>query len=155
MHYHFVDWPYRAVIRAARLQRCRRKIPARPFVDIEGYPLNTALVLTKNTLKRCLQENPGFCILIGGPGARAQNTQTIKYYVRCFGEIRFGNSGRSCVIDAACNAIYLLLGDSKASYLSSRFVEVARRASLRLRPHDEGKPEIGDFTSVGHLGPVL
>ena len=75
--------------------------------------------------------------------------------MRCFGEIRFRNSGRSCVIDAAFNAMYLLLGDSKSSYLSSRFVEVARRASHPLRPHDEGKPEIGDFTSVGHFGLVL
>ncbi len=127
----------------------------RPFVDIEGYPQNTALVLIKNTLNRWLQENPGFCILIGGPAARGQDTQTIKYYVRCFGEIGFRNSGHSCIIDAACKDMYLLLGDSKASYLSSRFIEVARRASRHLRPNDAGKPEIGDFISVGHLEPVL
>ncbi len=75
--------------------------------------------------------------------------------MRSFVEIRHRNSGLSCVIDAACNAMYLLPRDSKVSYLSSRFVESARRVSQRLRSHDEGKPEIGDFTSVSHLGLVL
>ncbi len=39
--------------------------------------------------------------------------------------------------------------------MSSRFSEVASRASQRCRPHDEGKPEISYFTSVGHVSPVL
>ncbi len=33
-------------------------------------------------------------------------------------------------------------------------MQATRRASQRTRPHDEAKAEIGDFTSVGHLGPV-
>ncbi len=59
------------------------------------------------------------------------------------------------MIDATCNAGYLLLGDFKTLSMSQRFVEVARKASERCRPHDEGKSEISDFLSVGHLGPVL
>ncbi len=100
-------------------------------------------------------ENPVFCIVIGGPGARAANVQATKYYIRCFGALRFRNSERSCVIDAACNAGYLLLGDPKALSMSQRFVEVARRASQRCHPQDEGKSEVSDFSSAGHLGPVL
>ncbi len=52
MHHHFVDWPYRAVTRAARLLRRNGKGPARTYASIEGYPKHVALVLIKNTLKR-------------------------------------------------------------------------------------------------------
>lgn len=155
MDYHFVSWAYRAVSRGARLLRRKGKGPARPFVNLEGYPKHAALILIKNTLKRWMDENPGFCILIGGPGARARNIQTARYYIRCFGEVRFRHSGRSCVIDAACNAGYLLLGESKSVTMSNLFMGVAHRAAQRLRPHDEGKAEISDFTSIGHLGPVF
>ncbi len=114
-----------------------------------------AIVLIKNTFKSWLNENPGFCILIGGLGARAPNSQTIKYYIRCFVGIRFRSSERSCVIEAACNAMHLLLGDSKASSMSTQFFEVAWHASQRLRPHDKIKAEISDFLSAGHLGPFF
>ncbi len=138
MYQHFVDWPYRPGTRAARLLRRKGRGRARRFVNIEGYPKWVAMFLIENTLKCWIDENSWFCVPIGGPGARAPNFQTINYYIRCFGEIRFRSSGRSCVIDAACNAIYLLLGDSKASLMSTQFVEAARRSSRRLRPHDDG-----------------
>ncbi len=131
MRHHFVDWPYRAVTRIARLLRRQGRGLARPYVNIESYPKQAALFLIKETLKSWLLGNPGFYILIGGPGARAPNVQTTRYYARCFEEIKFRNIGRSCVIESACNAGYLLLGDSKALYMSQRFVEVARRASKR------------------------
>ncbi len=51
--------------------------------------------------------------------------------------------------------MYLLLGDSKASSISTQFREVAWRASQRLRPHDEGKAEIWNFLGVGPYGPEL
>ncbi len=124
-------------------------------MNIEGYPKAVAIVLIKHTLKCWLYENPGFYVLIGGPGARAPYVQTIKYFIRCFGEIRFRSSGRSCVTDAAWNAMYLLLCDSKASLMSSQFVEVARLALQQLIPHDEGRAEISDFLRVGHIGPVF
>ena len=41
------------------------------------------------------------------------------------------------------------------SCMRSRFSDIASRASQRYRLHDEGKPEISDFTSVSHVGPVL
>ena len=93
--------------------------------------------------------------MIGGPRARARNVHTAQYYIRCFGEIRFCNSGRNCVAYGACNAVFLLLGDEKATFITNHFMEAARRASQRLRPFDEGKAEIIDFTRIGHLGPVL
>ncbi len=151
MHHHFVDWPYRAVTRAARILRRQGNGPARPYLNTEGYPKDVALVSTKNTLRRWLKENPGFCILIGHPGARAPNPLTTKYYVPCFGAMRFRSSDRSCAVDAACNVAYLLLGESMAVSMSNQFMEAARRASQRARPHDEGKAEIIDFTSVDHL----
>ncbi len=91
MHHHFIDWPYRAVTRAARLLRRQGKGFSRPFVYVEGYLRNAALVLIKNTLKRWLLENPGFGILLGGPGARAPNLQTTKYYVRRVKISEFGS----------------------------------------------------------------
>ncbi len=111
MQYSFFDWPYRSVTRRARILQGEGKVPARPFVNTEGYPNRTALILIKNTLKRWLENNTGFCVLIGGHGVRAPNTQTTIYYTRCFGEIRFRSSGRNGVVDAACNAAYLLLGE--------------------------------------------
>ncbi len=129
--------------------------PARPYVNIEGYPKRAALLLIKYTTKRWLDDNPGFCILIGGTGTRAPNIKAIRYNVRCFGEIRFCNSSRSCVIDAACNASFLLLDDVRVLYMSDRFVNVKWRASQRLWSHNEGEAEVSDFISGGQLGPVL
>ena len=79
MHHYLIDWPYRAVTRNARLFRRKGKGPVRPYVNIEVYPMHAALFLIKETLKRWLLENLAFCILIGGPGARAPNVQTTKY----------------------------------------------------------------------------
>ncbi len=58
-------------------------------------------------------------------------------------------------MDAVCNAAFLLLGEEKAASINKHFMEAARRASQRLRPFDEGKAEIIDFTCIGHLGPVF
>ncbi len=52
MHHHFVDWPYRAVSRWARLLYRKGKGPARTYVNTEGYPHHVALILIKDTLKR-------------------------------------------------------------------------------------------------------
>ncbi len=93
--------------------------------------------------------------MIGGPGARAPNAQVTKYYVRCCGEVRFRNTGRICVVGAACNASFLLLRESRALSLRCRFSEIAWRASQICRPNDEEKAEISVFTSVGHLGTVF
>ncbi len=155
MHQHFIYWQYRAVTRDARLLCRQSERPARPNVSIEGYPKHAAPFLVKEALKSWHLENTGFCTLIGDPGARAPYLQTTKYYIRCFGETRFRNSGGSCVIDAAYNAGYLFLGGSKGLSISERFVEVARRASQCCLPDDEGKSEIIHFWSVDHLGPVL
>ena len=133
----FDDWPYRAVFRRARFFQRAEKGPARPFVNTEGYPNRTALILIKNTLKRWLESNPGFCVLIGGPGGRAPNTQTTRYYIRCFDEIRFRSSGCNFVVDAACNADYLLLGEEKAAFMNKYFMGVVLWASKRLRPFNE------------------
>ncbi len=76
MQYPFVDWPYRAITRRARILQREGKCPARPFVNTEGYPNRTDLILIKNTLKRWLENNPVFCVLIGDPGARGLNIQT-------------------------------------------------------------------------------
>ncbi len=46
-------------------------------------------------------------------------------------------------------------GESRALSMSSRFSEVAWRALQRCLLYDEGKAEISDVTSVGHLGPVF
>ncbi len=154
MHHYCIDWPYCAVSRAARLLRRQGKGPARPYVNIEGYPKSVAVVLMKNTLKRWLDNNPGLGILIGRTGARAPNTRTPKYFIRCFGGLRFRSSGRSCVVGAACNVAFLLLVDTKTLSVFSRFTEGARRASQRARPDSKDRLEISDFTSVGHLGPV-
>ncbi len=155
MHHYCVDWPYRAVSRAARLLRRQSRRPVRPYVNIEGYPKSVALVIVKNMLKLWLDGNPGFGSLACGPGARAPNTRTTNYFGRYFGGLRFRSSGRSCVVDAARNVGLLLIGDAKALCMSSTFTEAARRASQRARPHSEDRLEISDSTSVGHLGPVF
>ncbi len=58
-------------------------------MNIEGYPKSVALVLIKNTLKRWLDDNPGFGILIDGPVARAPYTRTTKYLSVVWGGFGF------------------------------------------------------------------
>ncbi len=77
--------------RLAHLLRRQGKGTPRSYSDTKRYPKDAALVLIKNTLKRWLRGNPGFCILMGGPGARARNVQSTRHYVRCFREIQFRN----------------------------------------------------------------
>ena len=139
MHHRFVYWPCGAVTRNERLLRREGKGPVGPYVDKEGYPKHAALVLIKNTLKQWLEGNIGFCISIGGPGARARHLQIMQYYVYCIGKIRFRISDRNFADDAACNSAYLLLGDVNALSMINRFMDVARRASQRCRPHGEFK----------------
>ncbi len=138
MQYSFVDWPYRAVTGRARILQREGKGPARPFGNTEGYPNRTTSILIKNTLKRWFENNLGFCVLNRGPGTRAPNTQTIRYDIRCFVEIRCRSSGRNYVVDAACNAAYLLLGEGKATFMNNHSMGVAVRASQRPRPFKEG-----------------
>ena len=69
IHHHCVDGPYRTVTRDSRLLRRNGKGPAQPYVNVEGYPKHVALGLIKNTLKRWLADDPGFGVIIGGPGA--------------------------------------------------------------------------------------
>ena len=121
--------------RVARLFYRQGKGPARPYVNIESCSMSLALVLIKNTLKRWVDDNTGFGILIGGPGARAANTWTNEYFIRCLRGLRLRSSGRSCVVDTACYMAFLLLGDAKALSMSSRFIAAARRASQRALPH--------------------
>ncbi len=155
LYHYFVDWPYRAVTRQAHLLWRQSKSSVRPNANIQGYSKYAALILIKDTLKRRLYDNPGLCILEGGPGARSHNVQATKYYVRCIDEVWFRISGRGCAIDAACNAVFLLLDEPKASWVNNRFSEMAWKASQRFRPRDEGEVEINDFICVGHLRPVL
>ncbi len=54
----------------ARLLHRKGKGPARPYMNTEVYPKHIALVLIIDMLKRWLRENPEFCMLISGPGAR-------------------------------------------------------------------------------------
>ncbi len=67
MHHHFEDWPYSAATKSARLLQLQGRCPAGSHVNTEDYPKNAALILIKNALKRWLQENTEFCVLIGGP----------------------------------------------------------------------------------------
>ena len=91
MNRYFLEWPFHAVNRLARLLRRQGKGIPRSYSDTERYPKNAALVLIKNTLKRWFRENPGFCILIGGPRARTRNVQSTRHYVRSFCAIQFRN----------------------------------------------------------------
>ena len=43
-------------------------------INIEGYPYEIAVQLIKQRIHDWLSENRGFCLIIGGPGARAPNS---------------------------------------------------------------------------------
>ncbi len=111
--------------------------------------------MIKHTIKHRLHGNTGFRLYIGGPSVRVHDTQTVRCYTCCFGEMRIQNSERRCIIETGCRTINLLLCDYKLSYLSNRFVEFSWRASLLLRPHDECKAEIRDLASLRRLRTVL
>ncbi len=51
MRHHFIDWPYRAITRNARLLLRQGKGPTRPYANIEGYPKHAARFLIKEMLK--------------------------------------------------------------------------------------------------------
>ena len=77
--------------------------------------------------------------------------------IRCFGitPYRGAGEGRDCVIHAACNVMFLLLGERSAAYEVSRLHRSIALASARCRPYTEGRPEVCDLLKLGHLGPVF
>ena len=109
----YVSWPFRPVSRLARLKRRNREPPVRLTINIEGYPYEIAVQLIKQRIHGWLSENRGFCLIIGGPDARPPNPVLSTFMIRCFGvtPYRGNDKGRDCVIHAACNVTFLLLGE--------------------------------------------
>ena len=63
--------------------------------------------------------------------------------------------GRDCVIYAACNVMFLLLGERSATYEVSRLYRRITLASSHCRPRTERRPEVSDLWKLGNLGPVF
>ena len=126
-------------------------------INIEGYPREIPLQLIKQRIHDWLSENRGFCLIVGGPGARAPNLALSISMIRCFGitPYRGAGEGRDCVIHAACNDMFLLLGERLADYEVSSLHRSIALASARCRPYIEGRPEVCDLLKLGHLGPVF
>ena len=122
-------------------------------INIEGYTREVAIPLIKQRTYEWLSENRGFCLIIGGPGARAPNPALSIFMIRCFGvtPYRGEGEGRDCVIHAACNVMFLLLGERSTDYEVSRLTSSITLASARCRPHTEGRPEFSDLLKIGHL----
>ena len=77
--------------------------------------------------------------------------------IRCFRvtPYRSGGEGRGWVIHAACNLMFLLLGERSAAYEVSRLHGRITFASARCRPLTEERPEVSDLLKSGHLGPIF
>ena len=77
--------------------------------------------------------------------------------IRCFGvtPYRGDGEGRDCVIRAACNVMFLLLGNPSAAYEISRLHRSITLGSGTYLPHTEGRPEVCDLLKLGHLGPIF
>ena len=69
----YISWPFRPVSRLARLKRRNREPPVRLTINIEDYPREIAVQLIKQRIYDWLNENRGFCLIIGSPGARVPN----------------------------------------------------------------------------------
>ena len=153
----YVSWPFRPVSRLVRLKRRNRKPPLRLTINIEGYLYEIAIQLIKQCIHDWLSENRGFCLIIGGPGARAPNPVLSIFMIRCFGltPYRSNDEGRDCVIHAACNVMFLLVGERSAAYEVNRLRRSIKLASARCRPHTEGCTEVSDLLKIGHLGPIF
>ena len=153
----YVSWPFRPVSRLARLNRRNREPPVRLAIKIEFYPRGIVVQLIKQRIDGWLSENRVFYLIIGGPGARAPNPALSIFMIRCFGvtPYRGDGEGRDCIIHAACNVMFLLLGERSAAYEVSRLHRSIALASARCRPYTEGLPEVCDLLKLGHLGPVF
>ena len=153
----YLSWPFRPVSRLARLKRRNRESPVRLAINVEGYSREIIIPLIKQPIQDWLRENKGFCLIVGGPGARAPYPALSIFMIRCFGvtPYRGDGEGRDCVIHAACNIMFLLPGERSAAYEVSRLHRSIRMASARRRPHTEGRPEISDLLKLGHLGPIF
>ena len=77
--------------------------------------------------------------------------------IRCFGVTPYSGAGvfRDYVFHAACNVMFLLLGERSAAYEVSQLHRSITLASARCRPHTEGRPEVSDLLKFGHLGPIF
>ena len=63
--------------------------------------------------------------------------------------------GRDCVVHAACNVMFLLIGERSAVYEISQLDRSIPLAYSRCRPHTEGRPDVSDLLNLGHLGTVF
>ena len=153
----YISWPFRPVSRLARLERRNREPPARLTINIEGYPREVAVQLIKQRIHDWLSQNRGFCLIIGGPGARAADPALSIFMVRYFGitPYRGYDECRDCLIHAAFNVMLLLLGERSAAHEVSRLHRSISLASAPCRPCTEGLPEVRDILKLGHLRPVF
>ena len=82
-------------------------------LNIEVYPQDITVQLIKQRINGRLSENRGFCLIIGGPGARAPDPMLLTFMIQCFGLTPYRGYGdcRDCVIHAARNVMFLLLSE--------------------------------------------
>ena len=96
-----LSWPYKSVTSRARLERRKGNDPLRLHVDLEGYDSVVTFRVIKEKLEEWIVRHKGYCIIIGGPVFRSNNSSTSTYFVRCFGVTPFrGNNSKDCMINA-------------------------------------------------------
>ena len=79
----YVLWPFRPLMRLARLKRPNREPPMRVTINIEGDTREIAILLIKQRIHDRFRENSGFCLIIRG--ARAPNLALSIFMIWCFG----------------------------------------------------------------------
>ena len=68
---------------------------------------------------------------------------------------RDDSESRDFGVHAACNVMFLLLGERSAAYEVGRLQRSITLDSVRCCPHTAGRPEVSCLSQLGHSGPVF
>jgi len=110
----------------------------------------------KDIIKNWCLANPGYEVIIGGPGKRASDASLDKYFECGEGKVAFRSEGRYCLRDSLLNSIECLLGVEVAKKASENFESALLTASSRVKPSQKKRLiEVKDMKKVGHMGIVL
>jgi len=149
------DWRVRPLTEWAQLHHgiCPLKAPKDSTPNRAEASVWTS---RKDIIKNWCLANPGYEVIIGGPGKRASNASIDKYLERGQGKVTFRSEGRYCLRDSLLNSIECLLGLEVAKKASEDFERALTTGSSRVKAVQKKKYiEVKDMKKVGHMGIVL
>ena len=100
-------------MRAVTPKAAQREEKPLIFIRIIGLNMKSRKRRVRETLIDWMLENPGFAVIIGGPGSR-EDSSALRGMVLRHKRLPFGRGNDPCIVASFAHAVYLYRGDLEA-----------------------------------------